>query len=116
MKKFAVVLTALICSTVAVFAQVKGKVTDARDASPVAGASVNIQGTQRGTMTASDGTFSIDLSRNATIVVSSVGFLPQSKAASPGEEVNFVLQADSRNLNEVVVTALNIKREKKHFI
>jgi TonB-linked SusC/RagA family outer membrane protein len=113
MKKFAVVFTALICSSVTVFAQVKGKVTDARDASPIANASVNIQGSTTGTMTGSDGSFSINITRNAVLVVTSVGFLSQSKAVSPGEEVNFVLQPDARNLNEVVVTALNIKREKR---
>jgi TonB-linked SusC/RagA family outer membrane protein len=113
MKKFAVVFTALICSTVAVFAQVKGKVTDARDSSPIAGASIKIQGSESGTTTSSDGTYRVDISKRVVLVVSSIGFLTQSKTVSPGEEVNFILQHDELNLNEVVVTALNINREKR---
>src|SRR5436305_262540 len=111
MRKIAII-TLLLCSSFAVFAQIRGKVTDAKDGSPLAGASVRIKGTTSGTTTNPDGTFSIDADKQVTLEISGAGFSQQSINASPGQMVAVALQANTTNMSEVIVTALGITRSK----
>jgi TonB-linked SusC/RagA family outer membrane protein len=115
MRKIASLLTVLLCSTAFVFAQskVNGKVTDA-NGSPLSAISVRVSGTDAGTSTGPDGSFSIDIGKNsATLQFSGVGYLNKTMKVSTGQTVSVSLEKDTRNLSEVVVTALGIKREKR---
>ncbi|MEP7143029.1 MAG: SusC/RagA family TonB-linked outer membrane protein [Ferruginibacter sp.] len=116
MRKIAFLFAVLVLSTVNVLAQyqVKGKITDVRNGTPLPGASVKVKGTAKGVSANQDGTFTIDVSQqNVTLEVSVVGFLTETVLASAGQAVSIALDSDSQNLNEVIVTALNIKREKR---
>jgi TonB-linked SusC/RagA family outer membrane protein len=116
MRKIASLLTVLLFSTVSVFAQsiVKGKVIDSKDGSPLSSISVKVKGTDVGTSTDPDGSFSIDIGKkSATLEFSGVGYATKSVKATVGETVSVSLEKDVKNLNEVVVTALGVKREKR---
>ncbi len=97
------------------FAQTKtvsGKVTDIRDGSPVAGVSVTAKGTNVGTSTGADGSFSFSVPSDATtLVFSSVGFATREMAISDNMSVALSGAAGS-NLSEVVVTGYGTARKK----
>lgn len=79
------------------------------DGSALSGASVTLKGTSIGTVTSSDGTFSLSPVSEGrfTLVVSSVGYVTQSKefAAKPGKDLffDFVLKSDSRDMAEALI-------------
>jgi len=92
--------------------QITGTVISAEDDQPVIGASVVVKGTTTGTVTDYDGKFSLTVPSNATtVVVSYVGMKPQEAAIQSIMKV--VLQSNMQNLDEIVVTAMGISREKK---
>jgi iron complex outermembrane receptor protein len=91
---------------------VSGKVTDSRDGSPVAGASVTAKGTNVGTSTAADGTFRFSVPSSATtLVISSVGFASQELAISDNMTIG-LLGASGSTMSEVVVTGYGTARKK----
>ena len=107
------VLSLCAAVTMAQSRTVTGTIRDNQGA-PVIGASILEKGTTNGTSTNDAGYFSINVSRpNAVLVISSVNFA--NKEITLGEEsnINVVLEQGSGSLNEVVVTALGIKRQKK---
>jgi TonB-linked SusC/RagA family outer membrane protein len=81
--------------------QVTGRVTDARDGSPLAGVTVTVKNTNNSTSTGNDGTFSIAASANSTLVFSYVGFQTLERLASASSNVSLT-QGDNA-LTEVVV-------------
>lgn len=108
------VLTWLSVGTAVAQRTISGTVTDNTN-EPLIGASILIQGTTSGTVTDIDGKFSLAVPANAEIlVVSYTGFetleYPLSNATN---DVVIVLSDASAQLNEVVVTALGISKEKK---
>lgn len=79
---------------------------------PIIGASILEKGTTNGTITDIDGRFTLHVKSGATLIVSYVGFKSvEIKASSKPITVN--LEQESQLLNDVVVTALGIKRERK---
>lgn len=90
---------------------VKGHVTDP-SGEPLVGVTVSIVGASQGTVTDIDGNFSLQASRGDRLRISYVGYQTQEVTVS-GASVKVVLTEDSKSLDEVVVTALGIKREKK---
>ncbi|HVK97852.1 MAG TPA: SusC/RagA family TonB-linked outer membrane protein, partial [Flavisolibacter sp.] len=91
--------------------QVSGRVTDAKDGSPVSGATVTVKNTNNSTVTGNDGTFSISAPANATLVVSFVGF---NSIEVPAAQANSIaLTAGASSLAEVVVVGYgqSVKRE-----
>lgn len=90
--------------------KVTGKVSDATG--PIIGASVVEKGTANGTITDLDGNFSLNVKAGATLVVSYVGYKSEEVKAGRGP-LNITLKEDAKALDEVVVTALGIKRERK---
>jgi len=74
------------------------------------GVNVSIRGTTRGTTTNENGSFSISVPRNSTLVFSSVGFMEQTVNVGSKNVIDIKMTADARNLQDVVVTALGIKR------
>ena len=94
--------------------KVTGLVTSEEDGQPVVGASVLVNGTTLGTITDIDGKFTISNvpSSSKTLRVSYVGMLPQEVTIKEGI-LKIVLRSDAKALDEVVVTALGIKRSEK---
>lgn len=93
---------------------VKGTVTSADDGEPVIGASVLVKGTQIGTITDVEGQFqltSVPVSAKY-LVVSFVGMEQKEVPIKPGH-ISIVLKLSTQQMDEVVVTALGISREKK---
>lgn len=93
---------------------VNGVVTSREDGEPVIGASVLVKGTTTGTITDVEGRFSFQSlpSSATTLVVSFVGMATQEVPIKSGT-LNIALVPDTEVLDEVVVTAMGISREKK---
>jgi hypothetical protein len=93
--------------------EVNGKVTDSIG-NPVSSATIRIKGIRKGVSAATDGTFKIGVPANATLIISAIGFEPREIDVSNSTSVDVMLHtAGTRVLNEVVVTALGIRREKR---
>ena len=115
MKKIRFFFTAmvLLAVSVAAFAQnitVKGTVKDS-NGDPVVGAAVLIKGTQTGVTTDIDGNYTIDCPSNATLEVSYIGSKTQTVKIGGKNTIDITLQDESQAIDEVVVTALGIKRQ-----
>ncbi|KAA6340323.1 TonB-dependent receptor SusC [termite gut metagenome] len=81
---------------------------------PIIGASVVVKGTSNGVITDVNGNFSLSgITRGAIIQISYVGYVPQEIVYEGQSTLQISLQEDAQTLDEVVVTALGIKREKK---
>lgn len=111
------VLSMLLVMVQLGFAQgktVTGKVTDGKDGSPVAGASIQIKGTTRGTTSDAAGNFRITVDNNdAVLVITSVGFTRQEVAVGSQTELRISMASSaSNNLNEVVVIGYGTQRKK----
>ncbi|WP_216351053.1 TonB-dependent receptor plug domain-containing protein, partial [Mucilaginibacter polytrichastri] len=100
----------LCCNAYSQTLPVKGKVLDIKGA-PLPGATVKIKGTSKGTTTSVDGSFALQAPQNATIIISAIGYNPQEVPA--GQSISVKLTENNQSLNEVVVTALGVKREKR---
>ncbi len=92
---------------------VTGSVLSAEDNISLPGASVSVKGTENGTITDFDGNFTLSVDSNATtLIVSYMGYLTKEVSITSGA-LTITLQMDVSALDEVVVTALGIKREEK---
>ncbi len=93
--------------------KITGTVRDALGA--VIGASVIEKGNaSNGTITDTDGKFSLNVPSGATLVISYVGYKSQEIEVKSGQvPLDIILEEDSKMLDDVVVTALGIKRERK---
>ena len=92
--------------------QVTGTVFDG-EGLPIIGANIIVKGNATiGTITDVDGRFTLSVPKNATLVISYIGYKNQEVKANK-EVLKITLQEDSETLGEVVVTALGIKREEK---
>ena len=93
---------------------VSGVVVDAESSLGLPGVSVLVKGTSEGTTTDFDGNYSIELtSAEGVLQFSYVGFTTQEIAVDGKSVINVSLVEDISVLDEVVVTALGIKRERK---
>ncbi len=93
---------------------VKGVVVDAASSLGLPGVSVLVKGTSKGATTDFDGNYSIDVSSTeSTLQFSYVGFTTQEIVVNGKSVINVSLVEDVSQLDEVVVTALGIKRERK---
>lgn len=92
--------------------QVTGTVKDELGET-VIGASVKIKGTSTGTITDIDGNFSLTVPTNAELEVSFVGFTTQNMKVASKQNFQITLKENTKILQEVVVTALGIKREER---
>src|SRR5687767_534598 len=91
--------------------KIAGKVVSADNLQPVSSASVQVKGTTKQTATNGSGGFEIDASPDDLLVISNVGFATLEIKAKEAATVS--LKTDTKNLSEVMVTALGIKREEK---
>lgn len=97
-------------------AQVKtisGTVTAQSDGMPLPGVNVVIKGTTQGTQTDYDGNYSIEASTGDVLEFTFLGMKTQLITVLKSTTVNAALEDDALSLDEVIVTALGIKKEKK---
>lgn len=114
MKKQILLFMLLLLFSVATYAQkISGKVSAAKDGAVLPGVSVQVKGTNTGTNTNADGTFTVNASSDATLVFSFIGFKNQEIKVGNQSIINVSLDEDAQSLEEVVVTALGIKKESK---
>ncbi|PWJ42186.1 SusC/RagA family TonB-linked outer membrane protein [Sediminitomix flava] len=93
---------------------VKGVVTDASDKSPLPGVNVIIKGSASGTVTNFDGEYEISIDSDASVLTfSSIGYKSIDKVVGNASTINLALEVDAEELEEVVVTALGIERDKR---
>ena len=89
----------------------KGRVIDATG-EPAVGAYVIVVGTSTGTTTELNGSFTLkNVKPGASIKVSLIGYKSQTVKWDGSSELNFTLEEETSNLNEVVVTAMGITRK-----
>ena len=92
--------------------EVKGTVTDAAGV-PLAGVNIIIQGTSTGTQSDFDGNYSIAANEGDVLEFSYIGFKTETVTVGDSNTVNLTMTEDASELDEVVVTALGIKRQEK---
>ena len=92
--------------------KITGKVTDETQL-PLPGVSVMLKGTNLGTTTQADGTYSLSAQPGQTLVFRFLGSETQEVLVSSQTIINILLKSDSKALSEVVVTASGIKKEVK---
>lgn len=90
--------------------KISGKVLDAHG-EPVIGATVMEKGTNNGTITDFEGNFTLDVSDNATLDVSYIGYKSQSLGAITGKPMNITLHEDTEVLDEVVVVGFGTQKK-----
>jgi len=117
MRKFTILLAFLIFAGMqAAFAQleVRGTVTDASDGTKLPGVSVVVQGTTVGTVTDVEGKFMLQVPEGYNeLIFSFVGMISKEVAIDGRTVIDVTLEPDVLGLDEVVVTAIGISREKK---
>ena len=92
---------------------IKGKVID-ETGEAIPGVSVLVKGTTVGTITNIDGQYSVEVPAGAqTLVFSFVGMTTKEEVVGTSSEINVTLKSESIGVDEVVVTALGIQRDKK---
>lgn len=89
---------------------VKGIVKD-NFGEPVIGANVTEKGTTNGMITDLDGNFSLTVQKNATLVISYIGYITQEIAVKGNANLNITLKEDSKALEEVVVIGYGTARK-----
>lgn len=94
--------------------KIKGKVVDETN-SPLPGVNVTVKGTTIGTITDVDGNYALTVADAAksTVVFSYIGFTPIEQLIGEKTTIDVTLKSDMEVLNEVVVTALGIKKQAK---
>lgn len=93
---------------------IRGTVTNG-SGQPIVGATVQIKGTSEATTTDASGKFSINTPPDAMLIFSSIGFATQEVSIAGRSDLTIVMTGEARSLNEVVVTALGIKRQSKRL-
>lgn len=91
---------------------VNGKISDASTGKPIESASITVSDSKTAAISNRAGEFSLDVKKGEIISISSIGFETQTISAN-ADFLNIQLSADSRQLGDVVVTALGIKKDVK---
>lgn len=90
---------------------VHGRITDS-SGNPLGGATVNVKGTKINTLTDAAGNFTIDAPEDAALVITMVGYATKEVPVQNGD-LNIILASQTSSLNDVVVTALGITRQRR---
>ena len=105
-----------LCLSLSAWAQdrtLTGVVSNAADGTGLPGVSIVVKGQTRGTTTDQDGKYTLAVPANSTLIFSYIGFVRNEVAVGNSSVINVKLQEDDNSLNEVVVTALGVKQEKR---
>ena len=90
---------------------ISGTVVSAEDGEPIVGAAVTIAGTKTGTVTDVDGKFTLNVAPGSNLRVSYLGM--KEKTVKAANNLKIQLSSNDKTLDEVVVTAMGITRQKK---
>ena len=88
----------------------KGTVND-EAGEPIIGATVKVQGSQKGAITDFDGKFSIEAASNATLNISYVGYVTQKVAVAGRNNIVITMREDNTTLNDVVVIGYGVQKK-----
>ncbi len=94
---------------------VSGIVLSKVDQSPIAGATIIVKGSKIGTSTGIDGRFTIKVKEGDVLIITGIGVKKEEVTVGAENNISISVGTDSRNLNEVVVTATGIKKESKRL-
>ena len=113
MKKTILVLLIIVCSLFGYGQgiQVKGVVTSAEDKQPIPGVSVVVKGTMTGTTTNVDGTYTLKVPGNATLVFSFVGLTSKEVAVNNKTTIDVILVSTVAAIDEVVVVGYGTQKK-----
>ncbi len=104
----------LLCCTAVLTAQsISGTVKSGADGVSIPGVSIVVKGTNIGTVSDLDGNFTIVASIQSTLVFSYIGFLNKEVPVGNESNLEITLEENNQSLDEVVVTALGIRKEAK---
>lgn len=92
---------------------VTGKVTSSDDGMPIPGVSVKIKSSTVVVQSNTDGLYTIQAAPADVLVFSYIGMKAEERTVGTNKTINVALASDSKNLQEVVVTALGIKQQKR---
>src|SRR5690242_12359965 len=92
--------------------EVGGQVTDSVSGKPLAGVSVQIKGTAEGTVTDEAGRFSLEVSNDAVLVFSSLGFQKKEITVGQGTSLDITLAPSATPLNQLVVVGYGSQEKK----
>ncbi|HEV9037608.1 MAG TPA: SusC/RagA family TonB-linked outer membrane protein, partial [Puia sp.] len=109
------VILSLVCFSGAVFGQsrqITGKVVGNESDSAIVGATVSVKGSKIGTTTGQDGTFTLSVPANATLIVSYVGFTPQEIRIGTQSSFNVRLAPENQSIQQVVVIGYGTQKRK----
>ena len=98
------ILASLLFCTSLLFAQktITGKITDKSSGSPIVGASVKVKGSSKGGTTNAEGIFSIQASPHDILIISNIGYTPQTLAVPEASFMTVLLEPSSTELTQVV--------------
>lgn len=106
----------MVLMTRAAFGQetvITGKVTDAQDGKPLPGVTIQILGTEKGTITDASGVYRLEIQTSSpTLIFSFVGMLTQNQVVGDRSILDVRMEPDVRQLTEIVVTGTGVPREK----
>ncbi|MBD2700999.1 SusC/RagA family TonB-linked outer membrane protein [Spirosoma sp. BT702] len=92
---------------------VKGQITSSDDGSTLPGVSIQVKGTTRGTTTDANGNYQISVPAASRLVFSYIGFASQEIPVGNETTINVKLASGTQSLDEIVVTAQGIERDKR---
>lgn len=92
--------------------KISGKITSSTNEALI-GVSILVSGTTQGTVSDVDGNYTVSAGDDASLVFSYVGFVSQTVAVKGRSSINIIMAVDNKQLGEVVVTALGIKKDER---
>lgn len=111
---FLLLMFFVVSSSVVAQIEITGHVTDMSNDEPLIGTSVVLKGTTKGVITDINGNFTIEVnSENDVLVISFIGYVAEEIIVGKQKVIDISLAPDLQSLEEVVVTAIGIKAEKK---
>lgn len=116
MKKFLLMYFSFVLALTTAWGQdrmISGRVTSSEDGASLPGVNVVVKGTANGTVTDADGNYKLNVTGDGALIFSFIGYETQEVAIGQRSVVDIVLGSDSKQLSEVVVTALGIESEKR---
>jgi TonB-linked SusC/RagA family outer membrane protein len=95
-------------------ANINGTVTDEKGAA-ISGASIRLKSTKKGTVSGDDGSFTLQANTGQSLLVSAIGFLEKEVVITASNNLTIALVKSTNELDQVVVTALGVKRSKRNL-
>ncbi|WP_461054568.1 SusC/RagA family TonB-linked outer membrane protein [Spirosoma arcticum] len=108
-------LCCLLPGFVALAQTITGRVVATDDNEPLPGVSILVKGTNSGTTTRADGSYTLSAQPNSTLTYSFIGYETREIAVGNRSTIDVSLVAGTSTLNEIVVTALGIKKDVRNI-